>query len=95
MYRRDVGVLFLSLFAIFWALQHEGTYQYYPAFYHQFDKDPGYLETPGVAPPPVVVRDCCCNAPPQVSPVRVSTRVPDRELHAWRKHCDLRSLAPG
>lgn len=56
MYRRDFGILFLSLFAIFWALQHEGTYQYYPAFYHQFDHDPDYLDTPGVLPPPLVVR---------------------------------------
>jgi hypothetical protein len=42
---RHFGVLFLSRFAYFLALQHEVKYRYYPAFYHQFDTDPGYLET--------------------------------------------------
>jgi hypothetical protein len=56
MYRRDLGVVLLSIFAIFWSLQHEGAYRYYKSFYYSLPKDERLLEEKHGLPAPVVVR---------------------------------------
>eukprot|EP00892_Ulva_mutabilis_P008601 jgi/Ulvmu1/6112/UM027_0090.1 len=35
MYRRDFGVILLSIFALYWSLQHEGAYEYKEAFFYK------------------------------------------------------------
>lgn len=59
MYRRDIGILLLSVFAIYWSLQHEGTYQYQKAFYFDLPVDDRLAEEEHVLPAPVVVRSLC------------------------------------
>lgn len=56
MYRRDFGVVLLSIFAIYWSLQHEGAYEYKEAFFYSlsYKEDLGSAHYP--LPPPVVVR---------------------------------------
>jgi hypothetical protein len=54
MYRRDFGVIVLSIFALYWSLQHEGAYEYRKAFYYGLPSR-GELEEYRAAPAPVVV----------------------------------------
>lgn len=56
MYRRDFGVILLSIFALYWSLQHEGSYEYKEAFFYKlsYNEDLGSAHYP--LPPPVVVR---------------------------------------
>jgi hypothetical protein len=58
MYRRDVGILLLALFAVYWSLQHEGTFQYRKAFYYDIPRDERFAEEEHKLPPVVVVRLC-------------------------------------
>lgn len=60
MYRRDFGVLVLSVFALWWSLQHEGAFEYRKAFYFNLPKQ-GELSAYHKLPSPVVVR--CCYGP--------------------------------
>jgi hypothetical protein len=57
MYRRDFGVLVLSVFALWWSLQHEGAYEYRKAFYYNLPKQDGLSEYHKL-PSPIVVRFC-------------------------------------
>ena len=57
MYRRDFGVLVLSVFALWWSLQHEGAYEYRKAFYFNLPKQDELSEYHKL-PSPVVVRHC-------------------------------------
>ena len=56
MYKRDLAVVLLSLFAIWWSLQSEGTYHFYKAFYHDLPADRRLIEEQHPLPPPIVVR---------------------------------------
>jgi hypothetical protein len=64
MYRRDLGVILLAVFAIFWSLQHERTYKYYNAFYYDIPQDARLLEELHALPAPVVVRTPCSHCVP-------------------------------
>lgn len=57
MYRRDFGVLVLSVFALWWSLQHEGAYEYRKAFYYNLPKQDD-LSVYHKVPSPIVVRYC-------------------------------------
>ena len=59
MYRRDLGIILLSIFAIFWSLQNEGTYQYYKSFYYDVPQEGRLVEEQHTVPQPIVVRAQC------------------------------------
>ena len=59
MYKRDLGVVLLAVFAIFWSLQHEGYYRYYKAFYYDIPQDDRLIEEQHRLPAPVVVCPQC------------------------------------
>ncbi|KAK9789953.1 hypothetical protein WJX73_002050 [Symbiochloris irregularis] len=54
MYKRDFGILLLSVFAVYFALQHEGHFSYHKSWYHRLPFDPGLLEVSDALPPPIV-----------------------------------------
>jgi hypothetical protein len=58
MYRRDVGILLLAIFAVYWSLQHEGSFTYRKAFYYDIPRDDRFIQEEHRLPPAVVVRHC-------------------------------------
>ncbi|KAJ8465036.1 hypothetical protein OPV22_027588 [Ensete ventricosum] len=54
MRKRDLGILLLAAFAIFFSLQHEGDFSFKEAWYHLSDEYPIKFEAERL-PPPVVV----------------------------------------
>lgn len=60
MYKRDLAVVLLSLFAIWWSLQSEGTYHFYKSFYYDLPPDKRLVEEQHPLPAPIVVRLWVC-----------------------------------
>ncbi|KAL4855412.1 Importin-5 [Chlorella vulgaris] len=58
MYKRDFGILLLSVLALYLSLQHEGAYQFRKAWYHSFEEHGvgahDLEDQPHPVPPPIV-----------------------------------------
>ncbi|EFN51416.1 hypothetical protein CHLNCDRAFT_59245 [Chlorella variabilis] len=78
MYKRDFGILLLSVCALYLSLQHEGAYQFKKAWYHSFsDHEPALHELeehPQPLPPPLVA-DLNGDGKPEVVVVTPTGRV--------------------
>jgi hypothetical protein len=78
MYKRDFGILLLSVCALYLSLQHEGVYQFKKAWYHSFeDHEPAAheLEEHWHPVPPPIVADLNGDGKPELVTATPSGRI--------------------
>lgn len=85
MYRRDFGVILLSIFALYWSLQHEGAYEYKEAFYYKlrYNEELGSAHHP--LPRPIVV----CTVPTSHKIGHSVLRCSCEHVPAGRRACSV------
>ncbi|KAJ8764530.1 hypothetical protein K2173_006270 [Erythroxylum novogranatense] len=82
MRKRDLAILMLSAFAIFFSLQHEGDFQFREAWFHLFDDYPIKYEAERL--PPSIVSDLNGDGKKEVLVATHDAKIQVLEPH-WRK----------